>query len=343
MRAVDWAQAETTVRRPGRAAAVMISVTFLIVGSGGLVWGESEFADDGAEIWIPRALFGGFTLLGGLAFLAALRAVTSSVAVRHADASVLPDVSPEPVISEGWIVHRRLTHELTDTSQAWQLTPRQSLWNSNKRFLIGFGIPFSVLCVGVLSWIVHSQEIFPGWALSVLVAGVVTAVCAGSALVLIGFLMRAGYRRLCRLSIPSDRGELELHAPAALDLECQNPAQALGRLLRGPTQFSCRHIPRERVIAVQLCAWYYEINSSSGKTSALAVQGLLVLSSEEPTGYVRVPLLLTTAAADAAQLMQQLGQLLGVPFLFHADAAAWRAERQRSKARPLLRSGGIMN
>jgi hypothetical protein len=101
-------------------------------------------------------------------------------------------------------------------------------------------------------------------------------------------------------------------------------------------------IPRERVVAVQLCPWKYVVGDR-GRETTWAVQGLLVRASSEEEAYERLPLLLTSDFLGAARLMERLADTLQVPYLFSADAVGWRAEDLRAQGRPPLQSGGMLS
>jgi hypothetical protein len=99
-------------------------------------------------------------------------------------------------------------------------------------------------------------------------------------------------------------------------------------------------IPRHLIAAVQVCAWKYAFSDGNESTTTWAVQGLLVLRNAENDQFQRIPILVTQDFVGLAKLMQALGRALNVPFIYSADAAAWRAEAVRAKTRPPVRSGG---
>jgi hypothetical protein len=70
---------------------------------------------------------------------------------------------------------------------------------------------------------------------------------------------------------------------------------------------------------------------------------VLVLAAADSGGYRRLPLLLagTGDIGHTAQLMRELADILHVPYLFCADAASWKSELARARARPPLRVGGM--
>jgi hypothetical protein len=52
---------------------------------------------------------------------------------------------------------------------------------------------------------------------------------------------------------------------------------------------------------------------------------------------------LTGDFVNAARLVRQLADVLGVPYGFNADAAGWKAEAARSRGRPPQQVGGVMS
>lgn len=149
-------------------------------------------------------------------------------------------------------------------------------------------------------------------------------------------MLRAGFRRLSRLDIPCDRGDLELDLLQEPDAVRADLTEGLRWIFVGDTKRQRLTIPRDRVVAVQLCPWNFR--TSDGTTSA--VQGLLVLTPASDDRFHRLPLILTCDFARAARLMQQLAEALEVPLLFSADLAGWKAEAERAATRPPLRCGG---
>ena len=256
--------------------------------------------------------------------------------VRHAAPDVFPNVPKEPVICEGSVVHGRLTHELRETVQGWEFQPVRNSWRNDKRFLLVFGIPFLTLFSAVLTWVLHSQLTIAGWPLAAVCGVFATAICGGSVFLLIGMIIRSGYRRLSTLTIPRSGNYLELELAEAAKLENADLAEGLKWLFIGETKRQRLTIPCELVVAVQLCPWKFAVMTER----SWAVQGLLVLASRDTGVYHRLPILLTSDFVGAAQLMQELAHTMHVPYLFCADAAGWKAEEIRAKERPPLRIGG---
>ncbi len=175
--------------------------------------------------------------------------------------------------------------------------------------------------------------------LAILPAAALTAISGGTAIVLIGMMMRASYRRLCWLSIPRGGGDLVLDSPQ----HPENPdlSTAISWMLVGDTGRARLTIPRPLVAAVQLCPWIYKVGASGGESITWAVQGLLVLVPTEEGRIYRLPLVLTSDFVGAARLMHDLAASLEVPYLFHADAEGWNVEARRAKDRRPLRTGGV--
>jgi len=205
--------------------------------------------------------------------------------------------------------------------------------------LIAFGIVFLTAFAGLLTWIFHRELNNAGWAVSAICAIGGTVFCGVPAILLIGLLLRSGYRQLCRLSIPGNGDDLELDLPHTRESEKTDLAAGLRWTFVGETKRQCLAIPRELVSAVQLCPWHFVLQD--GATDA--VQGLLVLKRSPAGDYYRLPILLTSDVVGGARLLQRLATTLQVPYLFCADAAGWRAEGARAKTRPPLKHGGTLS
>ena len=192
-----------------------------------------------------------------------------------------------------------------------------------------------MLASGVLTWHFHSQLKVGDWFVSALLAICLTAVTGGLCVLLIGMMFRASYRRLCRLTIPQNGDDLELDAAEAPIREERELTDTLRWFFVGDIKRQRLSLPRQLVVAVQLCPWNQVVRSTN-----CAVQGLLVLGSSEQGVYHRLPLLLTSDFVGAARLMRILADVLHVPYLICADADGWKAEKARARNRPPLRSGG---
>lgn len=297
----------------------------------------------GVPNWIVALGAGIFAAFGAIILAIGIRNVTDPVCVRHATLDTFPDVSSEPLLREGSVVHGRLTHELTQGNQAWQFQPQKKHWRNDKRVLLGFGIPFLTMFSGVMSWIIQHEVNALGWPASIACGISITLLCGGSALLLIGLFLRASYRRLCWLNIPKNGNDLELDAPEEVDLGETDLAAAVKWLSIREINRHRLTIPRRLIRAVQLCPWKFTLGNSAGKSTTWAVQGSLVLKSPAEDTCCRIPLLLTSDFAGAAGLMQRLAATLDVPYLFYADAAGWQAEETAARQRPPMRIGGMQS
>ncbi|MBX3413980.1 MAG: hypothetical protein KF708_14920 [Pirellulales bacterium] len=285
---------------------------------------------------------GAFAVVGGSLLAWSIRAFLAPARVRHADASCFPKIPQEPVAFEGAIVHHRVTHELVADARQWNFVPSERNWRQDKHFLIGFGGGFLLLCAGTWSWIFHSRLQVGGWPVSILAATLITVMVGGTAFFVIGLLMRSGYQRLSRLTIPIGGGDLELNAPIPPQQDDTELLAGLQWVFLGKSDRRQLKIPRSLVQGVQICPWKVVVVGTNERTVTWAVQGLLVLATPEEDNVLRLPLLLTGDFAGGARLMRRLAEVLEVPYLFHADAAGWRQEADRAKRRQPLRTGGMM-
>lgn len=335
--AAAWPQVESEVHRPGRALALAAGILFLLAGSG-ILAALGPAAPPGAARWLVIGMGGLFALAGGGIIAWAATTLIVRVRILHAAPDVLPEVPKGPVLCEGMVVHGRVTHELCEDESGWRFLPAKRHWRNDKRFLFGFGVPFSLFSAGLLTWVFHDQQKIGGWALSAFGAIAVTAVCGGSTFVLIGMMMRASYRRLPVLVIPRGQDAIELESADEPSNE-PDVMQAVQYILIGDATRHKVSIPRHLLVAVQLCPWNYAVQNER----AWAVQGLLVLANPNEPTLCRLPILLTSDYVGAARLMQRLARVLEVPYLFCADREGWKAEKIRSKGRRPLRSGGTMS
>ncbi len=346
----NWREVESKVHSPGLWVLFLVGTVFLFVGVAGLlaigfvgVAGVLKIGDAlplGIQRWLGFSFMGIFASIGGVLLAVAIKKIVLPTCVRHAAADVLPNVPREPVIQEGLIVHGRLTHELCENNQGWEFRPAENVRRNDKRFLLGFGIPFLMLFAGLLTWVFHSQLEIAGWVVSAICGTFITMLCGGTVVLLIGMIMRAGYRKLSKLTIPRDGNDLELELAEMPECDKADLAKDMKWLFHGEAKRHRLSISRELLVAVQLCPWKYVRRDSRGTSTTWAVQGLLVLSSPDKTIYHRLPVLLTGDFAKAAKLMQRLAHTLQVPYLFCADAAEWKVEAIRAKKRPPLKSGG---
>jgi hypothetical protein len=330
-----WREVESKVYFPSRSIALLFGGVFLLVGGIAFV---TIGPPDGQFFWFGKLFAAIFALFGAILVAWAVGTLIFPAHVRHAAPDVLPNVPREPVIREGAVVHGRLTHELYEDAQGWQFCPSKRFWRRNGNGLVyGFGIPFLVLSAGLVTWSFH--DMIGGWAVSATFATFLVAMGGGTVFLIIALHLRAGYRRLSRLTIPRNGNDLELDSaddPQKIDL-----AQGLKWVFERGTKRHLLSIPRELVVAVQLCPWKYEAVRAGERERTWAVQGLLVLASSGEAGYHRLPFLLTCEFARAARLMQRLASALHVPYLFCADAEGWKAEAMRAENRSPLRIGGV--
>lgn len=248
----------------------------------------------------------------------------------------LGDVPREPVLAENSIVLDQVLQHLVETANGWHFGPAWHYWRIERRFMIGFAVPFSLVFAGVFSWCLHDVGIARTWTVAILAGTLLTAVSVGSAFGLSWTLQHWQYDRLVSLEIPRG-GDL-------LDLERPMPGDARDPLKYGPLGNPARQqvqLLRSRLIAVQLCPWKFVVDKSRYTGSVKAVQGLLVLSGDKADQIERVPILLTSETHGAAKLLRRLADVLEVPFLFHAGAAGWQEEESRAKTRLPLSSGAI--
>jgi hypothetical protein len=327
----NWQEVESEVYRPATGMMAAIGTIFLMIGLVGLaiVWTKLP---PGLPVLIGSVATSLFAMFGSLVLVSSFRSIYSPPRVLHAAPDVLPDVPNEPVPLEGSIVSG-LANELVETSGGWQFRPSPRVKRSQIWFLLGFAIPFSILFAGGLSYGLRDQ--MGSWPVAILAGATITLLCGGTAFSLIFLMIRSTFDKLTCLTIPREEGNLELEIPPPLDSKTDGLNWAFG-----VNQKKRITIPRERLLAVQLCPWKFTIATPNSRSTTWAVQGLLVLAGAEGAPYVRQPILLTGDMPRAARLMQQLAAGLQVPYLFGADAAGWRLEEQLARNRPPLKAGG---
>lgn len=332
----DWAEVESRVHRPARGMLLAAGALFLAFGLIALLSydrGASSISDRAYVV----ALGGIFFLIGCVVFTAA--ATTSAVYIRHAAAEVLANVPREPVLVEGANVHGRLTHELVETTDGWHFRPASRNWRNDRRFLLGFGVPFLLFAAGVLSWFLHRDGTARNWPLAILTGGFITVSIGGTVFWVMAAMLRWSYGRLPSLVIARGGEALAYEGPMPVD----HNRDWLKYGFAGNPERQQLSIPRARLAAVQLCPWKFVMGGTHDRSITWAVQGLLVLSSDEQEHFQRLPILLSSDSSGAAQLMRRLADVLAVPYLFHADAAGWQDEEARAKTRRPLHSGGIVS
>lgn len=334
-----WREVESEVHVPGRALAFFVGTIFVVIGIG-LFAGLLFRRPANIPFWAGWLFAGTFLSFGLIPLGWSINARLRPPRVRHAAADVLPNVPTEPIPREGSVMHGRLTHELIDVgSGAWQFRPAEKLQRMDRNFILGFGIPFLIVFAALLTWSFHKQNGWD-WTKSAVPAICLTLLCGGSAFVLIALVMRAGYRRLGRLDIAGDGGDLELDLPEEPDAAArENLAEGLRWIFVGDAKRQRLVIPRSLVAAVQLCPWEFRMRENT----TWGVQGLLVLTAATDGRHPRLPIVLTSDCARAAPILRRLADVLEVPFLFNADAAGWTAEKRRAKSRPPLSYGGMQS
>ncbi len=283
-----WPEVESQVYYP-RWFALSIGLFFLVTGVIGFFTIEPIIPPN-FPLWIARLATAIYAFLGAVAVEWAIRDMLFPTRIRHAAPGVLPEVPQEPVLYEGSTVHGRLTHELVDRAEGWELRPSPRLLRNDRRFFLGFGIPFTLVFIGLLTWGLHDHIKRGGWVGAAMAATLLALMSGGTAIGLMWMLVKASYRRLGRLTIPRDGGELQLNISEAI---CsQDLAEGIKWAFQGETKRQQLSIPREMVAAVQLCPWKYA-SGINDPTATWAVQGLLVLTSPEESIYQRLPLMLT--------------------------------------------------
>jgi hypothetical protein len=248
--------------------------------------------------------------------------------IQHSDLGCLPDISDEPVLREGSMVHGTLTHELVETAVGFEFRPNPKVWRRYQTFILGFGAVFLPTLAGFLSWVFHKEHFPNSWATSIILAAGATLAAGGSAFGIFYYLFQTAHMRLPRLVIPHGEGaEMVLTTPEE-------------RFPSSKSKPASKSWSVEHLVAVQLCPWDFSFGSHSTSSSTLAVQGLLVLRAGPEAKFEREPILLTSDFVGAARLMKSLADALHVPYLFSGDAPGWEAEKIRAKTRPPLNAGG---
>ena len=139
---------ESAVVHRDRGPARAVGIFFLAMGAFGF-FTIGNVMPPKEPIWIAQSAAAVFGSLGGIVLVHAVGSIVRPARVRHASTGVLLNVPTEPEICEGWVVHGRLTHELLEVDDGWKLRPSAILWRNDKRFLLGFGVPFLVLFTGI--------------------------------------------------------------------------------------------------------------------------------------------------------------------------------------------------
>jgi len=336
----DWPVIQSKIHVPGRWVLLTVGTIFLLAGLAGFT-APSIQVPPALLAWFPKLFFALLGTLGGLTLLLDILKHVPSRTIQHALPEMYPGLYPEPVLRPGAIVYGHMTHELSDQPDGWQYQPRYKIISSSQRCLTGFGILFLIVFAGLISWSQPFRAHFH-WTLSVLLGVSITLVGGGTVLAIAWQIIQRTADDLCLLKVSSDEKHMELIVPASFRLTDADSFQDVVRVATDPSGRHCWKIPLKAVLGIQLCPWKYCMDSADGKTTTWAVQGLLVVSRNQAAPFLRIPILLTGDFVEAARLMEQLAEKLGVPFLFSGDAAAWKAEALRARKRPPVQGGGIL-
>ena len=277
----NWPEVESQVYRPNLWLTLSVGTFFLAAGIIG-VFTIERAVPPGGWVWVARLCAAVFGLLGGIPVAWVLSSIISPAHIRHAASSVMANVPKEPVTHEGSVVYGRLTHELIEDGVEWRYQPDQRLWRDNKRFLIGFGIPFMTFASGLLTWVFHSELKLGGWFLSALLGTAATVVSGCTPFLLIGMLMRSSYRRLCQLTIPRNGGDLELDSPEEPNPDNEDLAEGLKWVFLGGTKRRRLTIPRETVAAARLCPWKFVLGEHRNNLGGPRRAGSDLLGGRHP-------------------------------------------------------------
>jgi hypothetical protein len=333
----SWDEFESNVHQPGLGAGAIVGIVFMLVGP---VFGVALW-QHGVPPMLVVPIMGGVTICGVVVFGIAVRRVIWPIVVRHAGPNVLSEVANEPVACDGTFVQSCLMHELWEGSEAWQFRPKQPRAGPRDILLLFcVGIPV----VALVSWMValnlHTFWHIANWFVAALYGTLITVIVGGALLFVIAKVMGAIRRGFATLTIPRDGGDLRLDIGGAPDFVDASLMEGLKWIRKSSKDADDLTIPRCLVAAVQLCPWKVTVVEPRSRSTMLTAQGLLVLASSEHE-YQRIPLLATLDVAGAARLMQRLAAVLQVPYLYHADAAAWKAEAVRAKSRPAVRGMSV--
>ena len=317
-----WPESESEVYPAGNWVLVAVGAHIVLMsGIGFCISLIAEPRDN--SLFVLSSMTALFALVGIPIFSKSLRTEFWRRRVRHAAADVLPDVPREPETRDQSSVAGRLLHELIEDAVGWQLRPSERLRQQDRKFLFRVGPPLLLVVAGYLAWAIHSQFPTVDWPAAILFGIAITVFCGGSVLIGTIYFNRVQFGQQSRLTIPNGDGDLELWPPQAAPRTNDNASDRLA-------------IPREKLLAVQLCPWKESTRNKYERGTTWAVQGLLVVAGTEDAPYVRLPMLLSSDMARAACLMQELAEILRVPYLFGGDATGWRLEEQLARHRPPL-------
>lgn len=318
-----WPEVESRIHRPGLWLAVLGGTIFSC--SGGFLALVLPPPGIGSDLpHVAKFLFAGAFASVGILLLGIAVYQSMPTYIRHADSSLFPQLSTEPILQEGAVCLGGSTHQILEQDDAWLFRPDPAMQRGAQAFVIWFGVPFCIGFSALLAWVFHGDN-NTSWFSAIVAASAVTAVCGGSALCLMWWIMRLQFQTLASVTIPKSADPLEIELPKLP----ASPFQA--------GQHQRLRIPREELLAVQLCPCLYAL--SNDKT--WGIQGLLVVAGPDAQEPRRIPILLNGDFVRSARLLKQLAIILNIPFLFHADEAGWKKESQRAKSRVALKSGGM--
>jgi hypothetical protein len=333
----SWGEVESNVYQPGIEAGAIVGIVFMLVGAvfGVVLW------QHGILTMLVVPIMGGMTVCGAVVFGIAVRRIIWPIVIRHAGPNVLSEVPNEPVARDGALVQSCLMHELWEGPEAWQLRPKQQRAGPRDLLLLFcVGIPV----IALVSWLValNLREFWQvaNWFTAALYGTLITVIGGGAVLFVIAKVMGAIRRGFATLTIPRDGGDLTIDIGSAPDFVDASLMEGLKWIRKLSKDADHLTIPRDLIAAVQLCPWKVTVVEPRSRNTMWTAQGLLVLASSEHECQ-RIPLLATLDVAGAAKLMQRLAAVLQVPYLFRADAAAWKAEAVRAKSRPAVRGMSV--
>lgn len=315
MRSPAWPEVDSKVHEPWLRQAIGVALVALAVDT---VVASQLFVNDVHRQdygWLAYLICGFlFLFFSVLLFTKASRLVKPTF-VRHATADVLGDIPREPLLEEFRVMQRTLKQELVHLGKDSLFRPNSAMRYSSKQMDLRIRFALWFVCSGVIiAFLLRSPGI--DWPVAVFVPPLVSL--AVIALVEGGsrFVRNQELRDMVTLTVPRSS------QPVILNTR-NRPTATISKARRELIE-----IAREQVVAVQLCPF---ICDPGGDSQPLyGVQGLLVVRNLERGGYERYVLLYCADLIDSAIIMEQLADLLQVPYLFMADAEAWKKERLRS-------------
>jgi|GEM_PF-4994489 len=317
MTAPAWPETETQTNKPNPIGDTIRSVLTLLIGLIACFCGWIGGIHQTSAALTFFLMFGFIALAGAILLLIVWVQDHRPRLLRHATAEVLGDVPKDPVPEQH--LHEALRHEWVEENAGGMLRPLagvQKAWEIRHCcFLTGFWLLLStVFTVGLLNEPAVPRAI--SLVAPALVVGAIMIIMHDVTAAMIKFT----WDDLITLTIPRNRG------PLLLDFSVRVSKSDLSRYRSKRLQIP---IPREKVIAIQLCAYFYQ----SFEDSSRGVQGLLVCKEPDNEGYHRHPLLTCTQIEKSAFLLAKIASHLQVPLLFHADEARFLEEEKRARER----------